>query len=1146
VGITHLGDEVEQEDAALPPRYEDLGEIAQGGMGTIHEIEDRDLRRTVAMKVLRKGQASGRVHRFVEEAQVTGQLEHPNIPPVYELGVNREDRIYFTMKRVRGQSLDAILDRIAMGEEDAREAYPLSRLLELFLKVCEAVAFAHSKGVIHRDIKPENIMVGKFGEVLLMDWGLAKVVGKEDRVMDELVETIRSEREVGKTLSGGVLGTPSYMPPEQARGEVEAIDEGSDIWSLGAVLYSLLTLEPPYAGTRVEKVLMKALQGAVIRPRKRTPSLEIPKALEGICLKAMAVKKEGRYASVGALMADLRAYLDRQLVSAYRYGWVERFLLWVQRHPTGSVGGGFAILLLLMGISLTGFFLQREEIAKMRTAEAERREKDARARAETAEDARDTAELMLRKGRKVSKVLRSANLELRETLLALERSFFSPSSLEEKQAVGKRLWPEVERFGALVEKDPPSQAALLAVEGWLKRMSGNPGEAFDLFRRSRETDEDVAYGWLFEGMVWLSKYISEQPLPGIELSERRVATREPPRETAPMKLARENFERFLDAAAKAGVWGEIASRDFRAVLSGFRALHAGNPEEAEKGITVALSLPETGWMRTVLLLARAKVLYLRHDFDRGIGDVEEVVRRRPEDAAGHYYLGHLLTAKGLEGDPTGGDPGERFRRAVASFDAIMEKGLGGYSVFNARGLASLHLGKTEAARGQDPLPPYRRAIADFSEALSEGRERAFVFNNRGNARLQMGLALSQRGEDPGSPFQEALGDLEEALNLDPDYLNAFNNRGIVHLSQAERASAGGADPTAMLEKALADFNEVLKRKPDHLGALSNRGNVYRELARTEIRKRVNPEPHFKKALADFSTVLESDPAFTEALHNRGETLLVFGIFQAMRGGDPEPIFENALADLDRALRRNPRRAEIHNARGNVYLAQAERRSQQEMDPGLHYRKAVEAFDAALALNPRFPIARFNRARSTMYIGNRLAEENQDPKAAYGKSLADLASVLAEQPRFPNAHLCCAKVHLGLGDYEETRKRDPLPAYRKAVEHYSRALADAPASPRAYFHRGNAHKRIGDVLRKGEKDAQAAYDSAIGDYERALQIFPGYWRALAQKGLILDTVGRFPEAVKAFEKALALSRGRYPPLKAWLAKARENAARKEEK
>ncbi|MHC5037396.1 MAG: serine/threonine-protein kinase [Planctomycetota bacterium] len=412
---------------ASEDRYGILGEIARGGMGAIVKLVDNDIRRPVAMKVILGADVKERVDRFVEEAQVTGQLEHPNIVPVHELGLNAEGKVYFTMKLVKGESLEGIIDRIADKDSEALRKYPLSHLLQIFLKVCDAIAFAHSKGAVHRDLKPENVMVGRFGEVLVMDWGLSKVVDREDVAEVDLVETIRSEREVGKTLSGRILGTPSYMPPEQASGKVDRIDERSDIFALGAMLYKILTHEAPYTGLDVMEVLRKAITCAYMVPRVKSPWNRIPKELQSICLKAMAGRKEERYGSVEAMVEDIRAYLDHRLVSAHRSGFLTRFLRFMQRHPAGSLAGGVALILLSLGGALGGVLYQRAEAerAKAREKEAQAEAESARAeaasvRAQLAEEARARAEVRatdaedaLKKGRLVSAVLRSANVERR-------------------------------------------------------------------------------------------------------------------------------------------------------------------------------------------------------------------------------------------------------------------------------------------------------------------------------------------------------------------------------------------------------------------------------------------------------------------------------------------------------------------------------------------------------------------------------------------------------------------------------------------------------------------------------------------------------------------------------------------------------------
>ncbi len=239
-----------------PGRLQLLGEIARGGMGAVLKGRDPDLGRDLAVKVLLESHRDrpDLIRRFIEEAQIGGQLQHPGIVPIYELSAFADRRPYFAMKLVKGRTLSGLLLERGDGAQD------LSRFLSIFESVCQTIAYAHARGVIHRDLKPSNIMVGSFGEVQVMDWGLAKVLpqgGAADdvsagktRERDTVIATARSERDSDSDLSkaGSVMGTPSYMAPEQARGEVERLDERCDVFALGSILCEILTAEPAFVG----------------------------------------------------------------------------------------------------------------------------------------------------------------------------------------------------------------------------------------------------------------------------------------------------------------------------------------------------------------------------------------------------------------------------------------------------------------------------------------------------------------------------------------------------------------------------------------------------------------------------------------------------------------------------------------------------------------------------------------------------------------------------------------------------------------------------------------------------------------------------------------------------------------------------------
>jgi len=286
-------------------RYEDLGEIAHGGMGSVRRVFDRVLLRTVALKTLRfRSDVLNDADQFVEEAQITGQLDHPNIVPVYDFGVTATDHAFFTMKLVDGETLAS---RIRKLHAAGFPADGLEAIVAVFQRVCDAVAFAHSRGVIHRDLKPANVMIGSHGQVYVMDWGLGllRASTRPRAAGSDSTPVVTAPRPPKDTHR--IEGTVSYMAPEQVTGHDELIDERTDVFGLGAILYEVLTNRPPYVGKDIRACLEAARDCRMPHPQALVAH-PLPPGLCEIALRAMRPRPDIRYPSAEALGADLARF----------------------------------------------------------------------------------------------------------------------------------------------------------------------------------------------------------------------------------------------------------------------------------------------------------------------------------------------------------------------------------------------------------------------------------------------------------------------------------------------------------------------------------------------------------------------------------------------------------------------------------------------------------------------------------------------------------------------------------------------------------------------------------------------------------------------------------------------------------------------
>jgi serine/threonine-protein kinase len=465
-------------------RFRVLRPHARGGLGAVFVALDQELHREVALKQIQDAHADDAVsrQRFVLEAEITGGLEHPGIVPVYGLGTYKDGRPYYAMRFIRGDSLKEAIDRFhgdaALKKDAGRRTLELRRLLGRFIDVCDAIEYAHSRGVLHRDIKPGNIIIGKHGETLVVDWGLAKATGRAEPGAGEQTLLPSSASGSAETLHGSALGTPAYMSPEQAAGELERLSPRSDVYSLGATLYCLLTGKAPFENDGIGELLRQVQKGEFPPPRSLDAAID--RALEAVCQTAMATAPEDRYGSCRALADDIERWMADEPVTAWTEPWTRTLQRWLTRHRVAVTSAAAAGIVALVGLAtVAATQAQGRAALEIKNRELSDANAKVRARYDLAVDAIKTYYT----GASEDFLLKEERFkDLRNRLLKSAADFYSKLSAmlgKEKDAVSRRALAtsnfELAELTSQVGRTEDALAAHRAVLAAREALAAEPG-----------------------------------------------------------------------------------------------------------------------------------------------------------------------------------------------------------------------------------------------------------------------------------------------------------------------------------------------------------------------------------------------------------------------------------------------------------------------------------------------------------------------------------------------------------------------------------------------------------------------------------------------------------------------------------------------
>ncbi|MFO0954091.1 MAG: tetratricopeptide repeat protein [Isosphaeraceae bacterium] len=894
-------------------RFRVLRPHARGGLGQVYVARDEELGREVALKEILPEKAASFENRarFVLEAEINGKLEHPGIVPVYGLGSYDDGRPFYAMRYIEGDSLREALERFhgagaaSRTGRDRFQSREFRDLLRRFIDVCDAVAYAHSRGVLHRDLKPANVMLGRYGETLIIDWGLAKATGRQEPVSAgsgpaPVVPTSGSHE---PTVAGSALGTPAFMSPEQAEGRLDRLGPATDVYGLGAVLYNVLTGRPPAQGANAEEVLARVRRGDV--PPPRSVAADVPRGLEAVCLKALAREPEQRYASARALAEDVEHWLADEPVSARRDPLAVRAWRWVRRHRTLATAAAAA---LLVGLAALGVAYRREAAHARDLADANQE-----IGRKNTELTRTVAQLQ-QANAATQAAQRLADARLDRAMAAIEDYYTGvndealrggklPPALRDRLLARPQQFYEQLTAELAARPDPSPRERYLQAKG--------RGVLANLLRMLGRNDEAVAQ--CESAIQTLGPLAAGRP---DDLDVRHA-----------LAVA------YSDLGVVFQVTGRFdrATAEFRKAIAAFGELRDLRPDEplyafgqAQAQRNVGNVLHDTGQSVAALDELRKAIATLGSLSDRHPGQT----RFRQVQARSQLSLGVALNATGKPAEAA-----QVYREAIAHLKTLTAGRPDSLDleIDLAQGLNNLARIQNESGQSATAAEGFREAIVLMAKVAAREPDVPDHLNqlSAGYQNLGTAMLMANRFADAVEPLQRSIEAREKLVARFPDvpeYLTGLG-RARINLGAALARQGRLSEAIEVLRKGIEVLQGLVSLHPDRLdeqallaGANSNLSETLRQAGRPG--EAVGP---LRDAVKSLRTLAERYPERLVIHNTLGSAQGNLGRVLAQQGKPEEGIalLRDAVRTRAALLTRVPQAAQVRTSLSNDYTSYAE-------------------------------------------------------------------------------------------------------------------------------------------------------------------------------------------------------------------------------